>query len=364
MELQARRHMLLRIKLCLMVSGMIAGCADTSYLLQAAEGHIRVVRSARPVQEWLADEKTPQSLKQRLQLAQELRHFAVSTLKLPSNASYMRYAALEQRAVVWNVVAAPVYSLKPKKWCFPLTGCVSYRGYFNEQDAHALADTLRLEGWEVSVHPVPAYSTLGWTDWLGGDPLLSTFVYYPPGELARMIFHEMAHQVLFVKDDTAFNESFATAVERLGSAAWLANSASAGVQADYVRWDARRQAFRALTATTRLRLQAIYESTGNGTSNAIHKEAMKAAAYEEFRAAYLQLKVSWDGYSRYDAWVADANNSAFAALAAYDDWVDAFEVLFARQQGDWDTFYAATKSLAKLPPEERTRQLEMLKSAK
>lgn len=343
---------------------MASGCADMGYLLQSAKGHMAIVQAARPVDEWLADDATPETLKQRLQLAQELRRYAAETLKLPDNASYTRYAALQRRAVVWNVVATPAYALKPKTWCFPVTGCVSYRGYFSEEGAQEQATTLRQQGWEVSIVPVPAYSTLGWTNWLGGDPLLSTFIHYPQGELARIIFHELAHQVLYVQDDTAFNESFATAIERLGSAAWLAPPQRAAARQEYLGFEMRRHAFRALAAATRKRLMSIY-GTGNDTDSPTPQmEAAKAAAYADFRSAHAQLKVRWSGYDRNDLWVANANNASFAALAAYDDWVDAFETLFAQQNGDWSAFYAAANALAGLPREERTRQLEKLQGAR
>ncbi|MBI2749566.1 MAG: aminopeptidase [Burkholderiales bacterium] len=320
------------------------------------------MQAARPVDDWLGDDSTPLALKQRLQLARAIRRFAVSALHLPDNASYHRYAQLQRRAVVWNVVAAPAYSLTLKTWCFPVTGCVGYRGYFDEHDAQAQATELRAQGLEASVYGVPAYSTLGWTNWLGGDPLLSTFIHYPQGELARMIFHELAHQVLYVKDDTAFNESFATAVERLGSTAWLASQANPAAQTEYTAFDARRQAFRALTAHTRQALLAVYDPERLPKRDAEQLEAQKAAAYAEFRQSYAQLKAGWGGYDRYDAWVASANNAAFGALAAYDDWVDAFEALFRAQSGDWPAFYAAAKELAELPPELRTQRLQQLQA--
>ena len=345
---------------------LTAGCADTAYLLGSATGHLKMLQAARPVDDWLAEDGTPLALKQRLLLAQDIRRFAVHSLQLPDNASYQRYAQLPRRAVVWNVVAAPAYSLTLKTWCFPVVGCVGYRGYFDEQEAKLEAEALRAQGLEASVYGVPAYSTLGWMNWLGGDPLLSTFIQYPQGELARMIFHELAHQVVYVKDDTAFNESFATAVERLGSTAWLANQANPAVQAEYARFDARRRAFRALTARTRLQLKAMYalEGGGDATPNAGAQEAMKVAAYAEFRQAYAQLKQDWGGHGPYDAWVANANNAAFGALAADDDWVAAFEALFNRQPGDWRAFYAAVHRLAELPRDQRTQGLQQLLTEK
>lgn len=353
------------------VALLTSGCADTSYLVGSATGHFKLLQAARPVSDWLADDNTPPALKQRLLLAQDIRHFAVNHLKLPDNASYQRYAQLQRRAVVWNVVAAPPYSLTLKTWCFPVVGCVGYRGYFEEQEAKQEADAQRAQGLEASVYGVPAYSTLGWMNWLGGDPLLSTFIDYPQGELARMVFHELAHQVVFVKDDTAFNESFATAVERLGSAAWLASQANPEAQAEYASFDARRRAFRALTAHTRLQLAAIYAEAGDdrglaGASppHAAALEARKRAAYAAFRQAYAALKQSWGGQGPYDGWVAHANNAAFGALAAYDDWVPAFETLFSHHGADWQAFYAAVRGLAALPRAQRTQQLQQLLAEK
>lgn len=337
------------------------GCTEMAYLVQSASGHIKIMQAARPVDEWLAEDSTPPALKQRLQMAQQIRRYASNNLHLPDNASYRRYAQLPRRAVVWNVVAAPAYSLTLQTWCFPVTGCIGYRGYFDEQEAQAQAAALRGQGLEASVYGVPAYSTLGWTNWLGGDPLLSTFINYPQGELARMIFHELAHQVLYVKDDTAFNESFATAVERLGSNAWLASQADADAQTEYEAFDARRRAFRALTAATRQKLQGIYAGGADTPLPPDLQEARKTAAYAEFRQSYAQLRQQWGGYGGYDVWVANANNAAFGALAAYDDWVGAFEALFQAQHGDWATFYSAAKGLAELPRSNRTARLEQLK---
>jgi predicted aminopeptidase len=357
------------VLLCLV---WLSGCADTGYLLQSASGHLKLIQASRAIDVWLDDVSVPERLKQRLQLAREMRRFAVTDLHLPDNASYQRYAQLDRRAVVWNVVAAPTYSLTLKTWCFPVTGCVGYRGYFDEADAKAEAARLRMQGLEASVYGVPAYSTLGWTNWLGGDPLLSTFIHYPQGELARMIFHELAHQVLYVPDDTAFNESFATAVERLGSSTWLAQQKDPAVASEYILLDTRRQAFRALAARTRQQLMAAYVlPTEGATTTAIppvhepvpeQQQTRKAAIYADFRSDYAQLRACWGGDSRYDAWVANANNAAFGALAAYDDWVGAFEALFRHEAGDWEAFYAATRRLAQLPRPQRTEQLRRLQS--
>lgn len=341
----------------------LAGCANLGYYWQAVAGHLDLLQRARPVPQWIAAADTPQDLRARLELAQRIREFAVRELALPDNASYRRYADLGRPAVVWNVVAAPAFGLELKTWCFPVVGCVGYRGYFREADARALADALRADGWEVKVYGVPAYSTLGRLNWLGGDPLLNTFIRYPDGELARLIFHELAHQVVYVPGDTAFNESFATAVERLGVDRWLATEAAEGARSDYERFDGRRRAFKALTLATRRSLAAIYEANWPADGEESRRVAMKNEVMARFRRDYAALRERWGGWSGYDGWVAGANNASFAVQAAYDGWVPAFEALFAREGGDWPRFYDAVRALAALPPPQRQQALAALQTA-
>ncbi|MEO8389116.1 aminopeptidase [Polaromonas sp.] len=336
----------------------LAGCADLGYYWQSMSGHMQMLNAARPVDEWLGDTQTSASLKSRLALAQRIRSFAVAELKLPDNASYRRYADLHRSAVVWNVVAAPQFSLTLKTWCFPVTGCVGYRGYFSEPQARAEAARLKAEGLETSVYGVPAYSTLGWMNWAGGDPLLNTFIGYPEGELARLVFHELAHQVVYAPGDTMFNESFATAVERLGSERWLATQAGDDARKAYAVFDGRRRQFRALALATRRELAAIYDQNDAAAQSERAQGAMKTIAYKRFRDAYAGLKASWDGFAGYDLWVANANNASFGAQAAYDELVPGFEALFEREGRDWQRFYDEVKKLARLPKDERRKALE------
>ena len=344
----------------LWVLGFGVGCADGRYYFQAVSGHVQVMQSARPIEQWLADEQVSPELKQRLQLSQRIRQFSVTALHLPDNESYRRFADLKRRAVVWNVVAAPELSLTLYQWCFPVVGCVTYRGYYDEAEAQAEAASLRLQGLEARVYGVPAYSTLGWLNWAGGDPLLNTFIRYPDGELARMVIHELAHQVLYVKDDTPFNESFATAVERLGGQRWLAEEGSPEARQQYEAFDARRRQFRALSLATRRHLEGIYEQNRALTLDSVVAVAMKNEAIAKFRSDYQRLKTTWNGYGGYDAWVSDANNAAFGAQATYDEWVPSFEALFEREGRDWPRFYDAVKRLSGLPAQERTDVLKNL----
>ncbi|RYF33177.1 MAG: aminopeptidase, partial [Comamonadaceae bacterium] len=340
----------------------LAGCSNLGYYWQSASGHLGVMHAARPVSEWLADPATSAPLRAKLELTQRIRRFASAELGLPDNPSYTAYADLHRSAALWNVVAAPEYSLKLKTWCFPVAGCVGYRGYYSEADAKAEAAAQAAEGLEVAVYPVPAYSTLGLMNWAGGDPLLSTFIGYPDGELARIVFHELAHQVLYVPDDTLFNESFATAVERIGGAMWLQREASETVRADYAQFDGRRQQFRALTLQTRRTLTGIYESKGTAAPDRAAQAASKKIAMDDFRARYADLRASWTGprQGAYDGWVARANNAMFGAQGAYDDLVPNFEALFAQEGRDWPRFYSAVKRLAALPKPKRLAALEAL----
>ena len=324
------------------------------YYAQSIAGHLELMRKARPVADWLADESTPPALRERLLLAQALRAFAVRELALPDNASYRRYADLGRPAAVWNVVAAPELSLQLKTWCFPVLGCVGYRGYFDRAEADALAARLRAGGWEASVYGVPAYSTLGWSNWVGGDPLLNTFLRGGDAEVARLIFHELAHQVVYAGDDTVFNESFATAVERIGLRRWLDREATPAAREAAAVSEARRSDFRALTRHTREALERLYASDKADAD----KRTAKAEAMAAMRAGYARLKRDdWGGFAGYDHWFASANNAALGVQAAYDDWVPAFERLFTREGEDFGRFYSAVKVLAALPAAERHTQL-------
>ena len=354
--------------LALLAGLALAGCAHTEgalgYYWQSVQGHARLLQAARPLDEWIANESTPAPLRARLQLAQRARHFAVQELGLPDNASYRSYADLGRSAAVWNVVAAPPYALELHRWCFPFTGCIGYRGYFQEADAQAEGARLAAQGLEVDVYGVPAYSTLGYLDWAGGDPLLNTFIGWPEGEFVRLLFHELANQVVYAQGDTLFNESFATAVERLGTERWLATQARPEVRQAFAASEERRQAFRALTRATRARLAEIYEQKKAPAHDSQALNAMKSGAMQDFRARYAVLRERWLAQGArvegYDRWVAQANNASFAAQAAYDAWVPAFEALFAQQGQRWDAFYDAVRHLAALPQDERHARLQAL----
>ena len=334
---------------------LTSGCSTVSYYAQSVTGHLRLVGAARPVDDWLADAQTPEALKQRLALTQRIRAYAVTELGLPENASYRRFADIQRPSAVWNVVAAPELGLTLKTWCFPVVGCVAYRGYYAQPDADAEAAELRAQGMETSVYGVPAYSTLGKLpgNWFA-DPLLSTFINYPEGELARLIFHELSHQVAFAPGDTVFNESYATAVERIGGQRWLAEHADSKAREDYARYDGRRQDFRALTSRSRAALKALYDSPLPDAE----KRERKAALFAAMRAEHQAMKADrWGGFPGYDAWFARANNASMGVLGAYNELVPGFERLFESEGRDFVRFHAAVRRLAALPMAERRAAL-------
>lgn len=335
-------------------SGCASPASTLGYYRQSIAGHIDLMQRARPIDDWLADPATPPLRRERLALAKQLRRFAVEQLALPDNASYTRFADLGRTAAVWNVVAAPELSLTLKTWCYPVMGCVGYRGYFDRGAAEAEADQLRGSGLEVSVYGVPAYSTLGWTNWLGGDPLLNTVVETSEAQLARLIFHELAHQELYVAGDTAFNESYATAVERLGLARWQSLS---GRSVEPPAVAQRRADFRALVRRTRQALASLYASDASDAAKRAGKTGLMAAMRADYRALKAEPDGPWSGFTGYDAWIAQANNASLALQSAYDSLVPGFERLFAQQGGDFARFHAEVRRLAALPAAQRQAML-------
>jgi len=330
----------------------LSGCGAVEFYWQGLTGQVDILARAKPIPQ-VIETTTDPALKNRLERAQAIRAFASRELALPDNKSYTSYADLGRPYVLWNVFAAPELSLTPRQWCFPVAGCVNYRGYFTESDARAEAARLAAQGDDVHVGGVPAYSTLGYFD----DPVLSTFARYNEVELARLIFHELAHQVVYVKDDTAFNESFAVAVEEEGVARWIAEEGkrrdtadAARLTADFERGQRSRAEFRSAIATARERLAAIYASSGDDDE----KRAAKAVVFAEMRADNERQRMALGGPTAFDRWfAAGANNAGIAAAGLYADRVPQFKALLEEEGGDLPRFYERIKLLAALPKADR-----------
>ena len=328
------------------------GCTSISYYAQSLEGHAQIMAARENVGKLIRDPSTPEALRAKLTSASTIRRFASDELALPENNSYRSYVDIGREAVTWAVFAAPQFSLAPRTWCFPVFGCVPYRGYFARKSATESAVELHRQGLDVYVTGITAYSTLGWSS----DPLLNTMLRQDDTYLASLIFHELAHQRLYVSNDSAFNEAFAVAVETTGVRKWLrATGNRAGLRSYEI--DRRRKAdFLKLIAKTRDELRQVYGSPRASQQMA----AAKAAAIDRLRMRYKQMREKrWAGYRGYDAWFdAPINNAKLAATAVYGEQVPAFLRLFDMCSGDYPRFYASVRSFANLQKPSRTEALK------
>jgi predicted aminopeptidase len=331
------------------VAALAAGCAQLGYYVQAAHGEFSLLSDAKPIDEWLSDPSTGAKLKSRLASAKQIRVFAARELGLPDNGTFTTYTDVKRPYVLWNVVATPELSMRPAQWCFPIAGCVDYRGYYSKDDAQLFATELRHEGFDVQIAGVPAYSTLGWFN----DPVLSTFIQYPDAELARLVFHELAHQVAYAPGDSQFNESFATAVEEVGVERWLAAHGNDDMRKLYIERERRKRDFLSFLLKYRKKLEDNYARTASNSDKKKEKEVIFKALKDEYQT----LKTSWNGYSGYDRWFAEPlSNAHLASIATYHDFVPAFRALLLRDK-TLPRFYHSVRTLAALDKDARHRQL-------
>jgi predicted aminopeptidase len=324
------------------------GCSTITYYSQAIGGQWEILSRSQPIELLTTQSTTPPLLKQQLTEILKIRKFASEVLHLPDNDSYTDYVDLERTSVVWSVFATPKFSFEPKQWCFFIVGCVSYRGYFSKARTQDLAQTLRAQDYDVYVANIPAYSTLGWFD----DPVLNTMLAWPLYDIAGLIFHELAHQKIYIKNDTAFNEAFAMTVEYVGVERWLAKYGTPKDIANYQQSRQRRQAFIELILSTRNKLEEIYQQNLSPQK----MQQAKKMAFAQLRSQYQQLKTRWGGFAGYDAWFAkDLNNAKLLSIVTYEDDVPAFQALLEQFGGDLLAFYQAVEKLGQLPKEERRK---------
>ena len=319
----------------------LAGCSTVAYYSQAVGGHLSLLSGSRPVDEVLADDATGDTLAERLRLARRALTFAHGEMALPDNGSYRKYADVGDRAVTWSVVAAGRYSVAPKVWCYPFAGCVSYRGYFDRDDAVRHARKMRKKGWDVAVVGAAAYSTLGWFD----DPLLSTMLARGESRIVEVLVHELAHQRFYIKGQTCINESFATAVASEGVRRWFAAKRDDAAYAAYLNDRRLRRGFNALLLETRLRLAEHYAAGGGEAAKAAGKKEIFAAMQADYRRFRDEA-----GDDRYDAWMAqDLNNAHLAQVATYRRLEPMFAGMIADAGGEMARFYEHVEGLRKKP---------------
>ncbi len=351
----------MNLRRCLLVVASLlllplSGCESLSYYTQSINGHLSLVSARLPINKLIDDPSGGQDVREQLRLARDVRQFATDNLALPDNDSYRSFVDTRREYVTWSVFAAPELSLAVQVWCFPVVGCVPYRGYFSKQAAERFAQGVSKEGFDVYVGGVPAYSTLGWFD----DPLLNTMFLYGETYLAGVVFHELSHQRVYVPDDSDFNEAFAVSIEESGTALWLLDQSNPSALQRYEVAQRRNEDFLALITETRQNLQRIYTSN---KSNA-EKLAAKEAEIEKLRARYRRLKkVRWNGYDGYDPWFDEPiNNAKLATVAVYNDLVPAFSRLLDICEGDYERYYRAVEQIAKLDKEPRRQALMDAKS--
>jgi predicted aminopeptidase len=354
--------------LLLTVVVMVSGCRTFSFYAQAIKGQYQILAHEQPVQTLLTDPLTPAPLKARLELLGRLLAFAKSNLKLPVDKQYRKYVDLHRPYVVWNVEAAPEFSLEPKTWWYPLVGSLEYRGYFSERGATNYARALRKKGYDVSVGGVTAYSTLGWFK----DPVLNTFLFDPEPDLAETLFHELGHQRVFAVGDTAFNEAFATSVGQEGARRWLQSAGNLAEREEFRAHLGRTTQFVGLIMRTRARLESLYgdqeieegKAKATAKNRAVPSERLrtqKQAILEDLKTEYARLKATWDGATDYEGWfVQPLNNAQLNSVAAYYDLVGGFEQLLASNGGDLEKFYDAVERLSKKPKKDRHQYLKAL----
>ncbi|MEP3278118.1 MAG: aminopeptidase [Stappiaceae bacterium] len=343
---------LLYLSLALGLLLMLQGCGNVSYLSQSVGGHLKLVSGSKRVETLLKDQSIDPAFKQQLDLSREIRQFAIENLDLPDNESYRKYVDTGREYVTWSVFAAPELALDVRTWCFPVAGCVPYRGYFSKAKAEKFAEKIKAEGLDVHLGGVPAYSTLGWLD----DPLLNTMFLRGEINLARVVFHELAHQRVYVPGDSAFNEAFAVAVEESGTIAWLKSRSDTAGLHRYRAAQKRNETFLALIADSRKELRRIYDSDASEEQ----KRAAKTVVIEKLRARYSRVKSrQWNGYSGYDRWFSQPiNNAKLATVSVYNDLQPAFSRLLEACDGDYERFYQSVGRIGKLDMAQRRAALQ------
>ena len=328
----------LRAVLWYLAMACLSGCQSVAYYTQAAVGQSALLWHSRPIDEVIRDPKTSDPLRDRLRFVQSVRDYAESALFLPATGSYRRFTDIGRDFILWSVVAAEEFSTEPKLFCHPITGCVAYQGYFDRADALAFSEGLESAGYETAVGPVAAYSTLGWF----AAPVLSSVLHYSDTQVAELIFHELAHELLFITGDTTFNESFATFVARAGVEQWLTDSGRTASLEDFKVDAARNDKAVNLTRDTRLALGELYARSITQADMRLQKEIMLGELAERYRKMRNENRVSnWDG------WFEEGlNNAKLTSLGSYHDDIDLFAGLFEKADRDFEVFYLAVRALA------------------
>lgn len=344
----------MRLLSILLVVVFLSGCAELQYYGHAISGQFDVLSKRRPITEVLEDPATKPEVSEKLKMVQRMHDFAISDLSLPDSDSFRSYSDVERDYVLWNVFATPELSLETKQWCYPFFGCLNYRSYFEKAYAESIARELEQEGWDVHIAPSPAYSTRGFF----ADPIYNPMLRYDDLTLAGILFHELAHERVYFKNDSELNESFAVAVQNEGVRRWLAHEQRPQYYIDYKIDQKQEEQFISLLLKYREKLDTVYQSPQGDDK----KRMQKTRLLKALRLEYFELKNQWNGYAGYDHWFnKPLNNARLAPIGTYHGHVDAFAALLNSHHGNWIKFYLHVEEMAELPVEKRRQLLLEIK---
>lgn len=330
---------------------LLTACAHLDYYSQSIAGQWEIISNSRPIDEILLDENVPDSVKEKLTLISEIRNFAIEELKLPDNKSYLSYVDIHREFVVWNIIATPELSLEPVQWCYPIAGCLNYRGFFDKDVAVSQANMLREDGYDVFIGGVSAYSTLGWFD----DPVLNTMLKKDLNYLIKVIFHELAHQKIYIRNDTEFNEAFAETVAITGTRKWLSKYRSKSELEEFDRKQKAEDKFVSIVLKAREELEKIYNS---GLPDQL-KLQIKTRILADMREDYESTWTNHDYETNYDEWFGDdINNAKISAVVTYRNLIAGFIRLLEYTGYNFDSFYRLVNSMEQCSITERRTILE------
>ena len=344
-----------QVVLIILVSLSLSSCSSIKYNYGLIDNHLGIIKNAQPIDEILAENTENPELQIKLRLVNKIKDFAYTELHFRKTKSYSTYSDILRTAVVWNVVATKENSFELKEWCYIFIGCFNYKGFYKKKEAEEYSkELIEFENLEVAVLPVPAYSTLGWSDLFGGDPVLNTFIWNDEIDLVRLLIHEMTHQQVFVKNDTLFNESFASFVEDVGSLQWIKKN---GDSDDLVLYEAKkrqRDKVGKLLRSSRETLENLYKQNLKKKETVLLKEKI----FKKLRTRLIELKDEGEISKGYNDWVFQINSAWLAAFSLYDRYKPFFKYVFIKSNSDWIAFYEEVRRLKKIKKQKRTKIIE------
>ena len=342
----------MRFLLLFFLALLLGGC-QAGYYTHLLTGHAGFMADREALEDVLATDTLTEHQRHQLLLSRTLLRFADEHLALPADNVYRHYVALPHDWVVWNLFAAEEFSLAPHQYCYPLVGCAAYRGYFSMERARRDQQRLEAKGLEVFAAGAIAYSTLGWFS----DPLTSAMLSGDDVWFAELLFHELVHRRYYLKGDTRFNESLATAVAREGVRRWLAAHGDPAQIRVLEQRDQAQRMFLSLVGGARQRLQSLYASGLPAEQMRQTREQILADLRLDYQVA-LKATPALAGYQQWFA--GPLNNAQLNMVSDYNDQVPLFDAALLACGGHWPCFWLQVKELARLSPAQRAAMTESL----